>query len=87
MFFLTLVGISWREAVRTFIFRTSGSTFDRLVATLESLGSSVAFPLGLLGVIYLFSCAGESAEHCFLKDGKIVILGDRAAGSIAAANS
>ena len=53
LIFLTLAGISWREAVRTFTFGTSGSTFDRFVATLASLGSAVAIPLGLLGIIFL----------------------------------
>jgi hypothetical protein len=54
LIFLTIVGISWREAVRTFTFATSGSTLDRLVATLERLGSHVTFALGLLAIIFLF---------------------------------
>jgi|SRR5580658_7783847 hypothetical protein len=53
LIFLTLLGFAWREAVRNFTFGTSGSTSDRLVATVTSLVSSVALPLGLLAVLFL----------------------------------
>jgi len=53
LIFLTLVGFGWREAVRRFTFGTSGTLFDRLTATLASLGSSVAIPLVLLAILFL----------------------------------
>ncbi len=52
LIFLTLFGFFWREAVRRFTFGTSGSLFDRLVATLESFGSQ-AIILVLCGVFFL----------------------------------
>ncbi len=50
LIFLTLVGFAWREAVRRFTFGKSGSTFERLVATLASFRSQAV----LLGVFALF---------------------------------
>ncbi len=54
LLFLPLVGIVWREAVRTFRFGTSGSTSERVVAILARFSTSAAISFGLIGAIFLF---------------------------------